>query len=235
MAGSQQLELWFGNQSSAGGKVCVYQPTGNATFNGTELDQLAWMVTGANPDVWVRFLWTVDYDFVWIDQGPTRSLQVERADLQGANQTTLSSNQYGFSFSNAVAGTPAGTVLIGEDGSVPVQNNVVAGIGMSGAGTLATPAKPNQNLAFTPVAEASLSYRITFGQYSFDVGDVITPTTLNPSATVSFASGVTVVTATLDASNTWHVSDGVPPDWSSIKNDVTYKTYRAGVGLVSSG
>lgn len=233
MAGATQYELWFGNQSGAGGNACVYQPTQNVTLNQGTPDQLAWMVTGANPGVWVRFLWTVSYDFVWIDQAATRSLQIEPADLQTANQITLSYNQYGFLFSAPTAGTPAGTLLIGEGSTIPATTRVVTGIGMSKAGTLALPAKSNQNLAFEPVAEASLSYLITFGQYTFGVGDVITPTTLNPPGTVQFDPGVTAMTAIVDTGGGWTVTDGAPPQ-PMVQDMAMVKTYRAGVGLLTS-
>ena len=88
MSESDQFELWFNNQSGVGGEACVYQPTTNVTFSGTGLQQLAWLMAGANPSVWVRFVWTVQYGFIWIDYGPVESFQKVAADLVTANKVT---------------------------------------------------------------------------------------------------------------------------------------------------
>ena len=52
MSESDKFELWFNNQSGAGGRACVYQPVANVTFSGTGPQQLAWLMAGANPSVW---------------------------------------------------------------------------------------------------------------------------------------------------------------------------------------
>lgn len=231
MTQSDQFELWFGNQSGTGGQALVYQDLANVAFTGQGLQQLAWMVAGANPSVWIRFLWSVDYGFVWSDESQTASFQNQPADLQTANQVTLSHNQFGFLFSAPRAGSPAGTLLVAEDGSIPVANQALAGISMSQAGIFAVAAGPNRNLAFTPAASAALSYQITFGQYDFSVGDQIVAATLNPAGDVTFPTGVTVMTAVLDTANRWSVTSGAP----SLSRAAGYSvlTYQAGIGLVA--
>lgn len=227
MTGFDQFELWFENHSSSGGQAVVYQALANVKFNGSGLEQLAWLVTGANPDVWVRFVWQVDYGFVWTDTGEAESGQHVAADPETSNQISLSYNQFGFQFGPAHAGSPAGTLLIAEDASIPTLNQAVAGIGMDGAGTFAVAARPNQQLAFTPADPADLGYLITFGTYALDVGDVLEPATLNPPGTIAFPAGVTAMTAVLDSSNSWTVTPGAPQD------PMLFRTYQAGIGFVS--
>lgn len=230
MSQAQRYELWFDNQSLAGGQAVVYQSLGNVTFSGSTLDQLAWMVTGANPSVLVRFSWSVDYAFVWVSESPSSaSQQILPADLQTANRVVLSHNQNGFLFSPPQAATPAGSLLITEDTTVPTVSDAVAGIGMSSAGTFATPARPNTNLSFTPASLSSLTYQITFGSYDLEVGAILTVSGLNPPGTVVFPQGVTAMTATLSAANTWSVVAGAPTRRLSHFID-----YRAGIGVVSS-
>ena len=210
MSESDQFELWFNNQSGVGGEACVYQPTTNVTFSGTGLQQLAWLMAGANPSVWVRFVWTVQYGFIWIDYGPVESFQKVAADLVTANKVTLSHNDHGFYFGTPQASTPSGSLIVVEDATVPTVNSAVAGITMGGAPSFSTPAAPNRTVVFAPASTTVLSYCITFGTYAFEVGDVITPATLNPAATIDF-SGTSVMTAVLDATNSWKVTPGGPP------------------------
>ncbi len=226
MTQSAELTLWFGNQSSQGGQACIYHNTANVTFSGGTPQQLAWMVAGANPSVWVKFTWSVDYGFLWIDRASNESFGRAPADLEDANQIPLSSNQYGFLFGTPQAGDPTGALLIQEDGTIPVGSQAVAGISMAGAGTFAAAAAPRQNLAFTPVDTASLGYAITFGPYDLSVGDSITPATLNPSGAITFPAGVTVMTARLNAANAWTVTQGEPS--SLPKNYIHYRAVTWG-------
>ena len=210
MSDSEQFELWFNNQSGAGGKACVYQSLSNVTFSGTGLQQLAWLMAGANPSVWVRFVWTVQYGFIWIDYGPVDSFQKVAADPVTANKVTLSHNDHGFYFGTPQASTPSGSLIVVEDATVPALNSAVVGITMGGAPGFGTPAAPNRTAVFTPASTSALSYCITFGSYTFQVGDVITPLTLNPAGLVTF-TGTSVMTAVLDATNSWKVTPGGPP------------------------
>jgi hypothetical protein len=226
MAQGTQYVLWFQNQSTRAGKVCVYQNKGNVTAN-VPPQQLAWMVTGANPSTAVQFIWSFDYAFVWIDQGPPRSQQIIPADLATANSTTLSRNEFGYNFSPPSTGV-TGQLAIKEDASVPAVNKTVAGIGMSLAGTFAVTAGPNQSLAFTPAALADTSYSITFGQYTFQVGDVIDPNALNTPGVISFPPGVFVMTAILSSANLWSIQPG---SLLTAKSTADVVVYQAGKGV----
>lgn len=226
----QQYELWFGNQSSGGGQALVYQDAGNVAFSGSNLLQLAWLVVGANPGVWVRFGWSLSYGFQWQSQsGPAHSYQVIPADPQNANRVVLSHDQNGFRFSAPTASSPAGSLLVAEDASVPTAAAATTGIAMGGAGTFATAVAPNTTLAFVPTSPAQLIYRITFGSTTFAVGDVLTPAVLNPAAAVTFPAGVTTMTAVIDTQNTWTVTAGAPQLRLAAVVD-----YRAGVGIVAA-
>ena len=125
-----------------------------------------------------------------------------------ANRITLSHNANGFYFGTPKASSPSGSLIVAEDATVPTGSSAVVGITMGGAPSFGTPAAPNQTPVFTPASD--LSYLITFGTYTFQVGDVITPATLNPSGPVSFPIGTSAMTAVLDATNTWKVTPGRP-------------------------
>jgi hypothetical protein len=231
MVQGQEFQLWFGNQSTLGGQVVVYQDVSNATFVGSGLNQLAWMVAGANPAVWLRFSWTIAYGFLWSAATPAvDSQQIVSADLATANGITLSHNANGFYFSSPRAASPSGALLIAEDQTVPSTNSAIVGIAMSRAGTLAAAARPNTNLSLTPVAAGSLGYQITFGNYNLEVGAVLTPSSLNPPAAIGFPQGTTVMTAVLGPSNGWTVAPGPP----TSRHSDSFIDYRAGIGVVSA-
>ena len=228
VAENSQYELWFNNQSLNGGKACVYQNMANVAAN-LQPKQLAWMVAGANPEGWVVFKWSLDYAFVWINQGPPKSYQIKTADLAASNAITLSYNEFGFLFSGQTAGTQSGTLSVKEDDSVPSVNNTVAGIGMNRAGTFAVTAGPNQNLVFTPAPTSGLTYSITFGAYPFQAGDVLDIAMLNHSGLVQFPFGVSSMTAVLNSANAWQITPGRPVN-IFLENVLIYE---AGVGFVA--
>lgn len=226
MAQSSEYELWFGNQSINAGTACVYQNETNVTANMVP-KQLAWMVHGANASTWIQFKWSLDYAFLWIDQGPPKSQQIVSADLATSNSIALGYNRFGFTFSGQGAGTE-GKLSIREDSSVPAVNKAIAGIGMSRAGTFAAGASPNQTLFFTPAPVEELRYSITFGQYTFQVGDVLDTTMLNSSGLVRFPSGVFAMTAILSPANQWTVTPGRP----MLRVGLATVIYKAGRGVV---
>lgn len=229
MGSGQQYGLWFVNQSSNAGKACVYQDQGNAAAQAAKV--LAWMVTGANPSVQVNFVWALDYDFAWFDYDAPRSQGISSAGLTADNSVAFARNQYGYYFQAPTAGT-SGQLSIRADGSIPSVNNTLVGIGMHGAGTFACPAGPNLNYAFTPVQDAILAYWISFGSYSFDVGDPVDPSTLNNPGKIIFPYGVYVMTAVLNSQNLWSIHAGPPGNAAQV--DVEAVVYEAGKGLLTS-
>ncbi len=209
MVNSQQYSLWFVNQSGKSGRVCLYQNTSNIVFSISDPEVLAWAVTGANPSVQVKFIWTINYYFAWFNYVLPSSLQLLPADLSTNNSIVLSYNQYGFYFQKPQSET-VNQLLISEDDSLPStnNNNAVVGIGMHGAGTFGYPIQPNQKLAFTPAE--TLSYWISFGQYTFEENDPLTISTLNEPGQIKFPSNVYTMTASLDETNSWTINAGKP-------------------------
>jgi hypothetical protein len=217
--------LWFKNQSTRPGWAIIYQDRKNAS-SGQEIQQIAWMVCGANPSVSIQFKWTLDYTFFWVD-GASNTRQKKTANLETANSTVLSYNEFGYSLSDPSQGTTAGTLRITEDTSVPaLGQKTLVGIGMSGAGTFAAPAVPNQNLTFTPQPASSYLYYITFGDYALRVGDVLDPSALNPSQVIQFSPGITSMTAALDSTNSWTVTQGGPTSHAVVSGSLLYEAGR---------
>ena len=79
-----------------------------------------------------------------------------------------------------------------------------------------------------PAPAAELLYSITFGQYTFQVGDVLDTATLNPPGLVRFPSGVLAMIATLSPANQWTVTPGTP----TLIAGLAAVTYEAGRGMV---
>ena len=222
----QNYELWFVNNSQNGGQACVYLDSSGVQGNNGEPDILAWMVQGANPNVAVRFLWTLSDCFLWVQDDP-RAQQIQAADLTTENTITLSFNDFGFLFQSPTTET-GDTLQILMDGSIPVGADAVAGIGLHNAGVYAYSVAPNQTLTFTPSSPPP--YRLSFGNYNYTVNDVINPSSLNSPCDISFPANQYVMTATLGQDNAWTVTSGPPV--SILAMERIY--YEAGKGVVSS-
>jgi len=208
--------------------ACIYQAKDNVSAN-EEIQQIAWIVYGANSYSWTHFKWSLDYVFFWIDHDLQTSWQTKPADPKAANSTVLSHNEFGYVLSDPYSSRESsGTLRITQDASVPATGNTLVGIGMDGAGTFAATANPNQILAFTPKPPSSHLYYITFGQYALQTGDVLDPSVLNPPGAVQFTPGFTSMTATLDSTNAWAVTPGRPPEEELRAANLFYE---AGIGL----
>ena len=225
---STRQYLFFVNNSGSSGKVCIYQPESNAGFPGN-VEVLAWLMAGANQSAVIRFSWTTDYNFAWFDNGSPRSSEIIPASLNTANLVRFSRNQYGYYFQPPTKGSAA-NLSIQSDITIPVVDNTVVGFGMGGAGTFVAPALPNLNYVFTPVADVDLAYGITFGAYSFGVGDPINIDTLNNPGKIQFPYGVDTMTATLNSANTWKITVGAPAGRVAAS---TVTLYEAGKGIVA--
>jgi len=234
MSGNQEYNLWFVNQSSNAGKVCVYQDSGNIVFNRVNPKVLAWMLTGANPLVQVNFKWATDYDFVWFDYALPETQQIVAANVSAGESITLSQNQYGYYFQMPTSGTSSGQLSVQADGSIPSFSTAIVGIGMHGAGTFAFSAEPNINSVFTPVPDADLVYWISFGTYLFDENDPIDVSMLNMPTKISFPFGVYTMTAVLNSQNQWAIYPGTPTTVNAKQiSQLTIYEYEAGKGILS--
>ena len=228
---AQQYTLCFINQSGYAGNACVYQDSGNVVFNQGTPSILAWMVTGANPSVQVNFKWQTDYNFVWFDYSATQTQQIIAANIGTGDAVPLSWNNYGYSFL-ATQAASADQLQIKLGASIPSINNAVAGIGMSGAGIFASPARPNTQSSYLPTVDAKLVYWIAFGA-PFVLNKPINLTSLptNPQQ-FSFPPGVYIMTAVLNSQNLWSTYPG-PPEAKDVQSSGMVIEYFAGQGRVA--
>lgn len=229
MSDNQQYSLWFVNQSGSAGKACVYHDSSNIKPSQSNPVVLAWMLTGVNPSVWANFIWTTGYNFAWFDYDSPQTQQIITANIDTDNSAPLSYNQYGYSFGKTKSDSTC-QLSVQSDGSIPVDNNTVAGIGMHGAGTFAFPSQPNVKFSFAPTPDAKLVYCISFGAYVFEVNDKLDTDILNPPGKITFPSGVSTMTAVLDSSNKWTTHSGKPRDATGKE---TFIRYEAGKGILS--
>jgi hypothetical protein len=176
---------------------------------------LAWLSKMCHAGTYTRFNWALDFNFVWGQVGQLRpgvnfeAGQVISADLNNANQTTLSYIEGGFVFSKATQGTNPGSLLVLEDNSVPGYGNPQqgsVGIGMGGYGTFVTPTQPTGGggLQF----EVTPNYWIAFGQ--FVQGTVITQSILTYPTAVRFPVGMFNAEASFDGLS-WKIDYSATP------------------------
>ncbi|MFT9847677.1 hypothetical protein [Aneurinibacillus sp. REN35] len=200
---SQQYSVVFVNHSSNSGSACVFQQDPNlATHNAMSL---AWFTKFNYPNTKVLFKWNIDYSFVWSETGVLVpgvqfiANEVLPADLTKNNSVTLSHEGGAYTFTNQkTASSSAGSLVINEDGTIPLKQASV-GIGMSGNGTFAVQAQPNQILTFTPHPK----YYIAFG--SFSEGEVLDIDQMSQSAEIAFQPNVYSMTAILNQDNSWTI------------------------------
>lgn len=197
--------LTFINNSNIEGDACVYQQ--DPDLGVENVQSLAWFTQAAAPTTTLEFDWSIDYSFVWSQTGNLvpgvvfTASQTWPADLSSTNQVTFTNDSGAFTFENQTKGAEEGSLYITEDSTIPVDVASV-GIGMSGFGTFAVDAEPNYNLVFTPHPE----YWITFGTYT--QGEVMNISESTNSAQIEFPENVYAMTATLNADNTWTISQG---------------------------
>ena len=195
--------LLFQNNSTNTGSVCIYQT--DPDISDPNVLSLAWFAQGAAPTTQIGFDWTVDYSFVWSQTGVLKSgvrfaaSQTWPADLSKANQVTFTNTGGIYTFRDQTAGARAGSLYVTEDGSLPI-NQTSVGIGMSGKGTFAVQAQPNQNVVFTPHPK----YWIAFG--NFQPGQVLDVGTINNPAEISFPPNTYSMSAILNRDNSWTIS-----------------------------
>ncbi|MEO1085625.1 MAG: protein rhiA, partial [Acidobacteriota bacterium] len=159
----------------------------------------------AAPTTEVEFNWTIDYSFVWSEEGVLtpgvvfKASQTWDANLTSLNQISLNKLGAAYTFQDQQQGPRSGTLSILQSNLVTPQQASV-GIGMSGFGTFAVPGQPNVTAMFTPHPE----YWITFGKYQ--QGEVLDITTITESARIQFPANVSSMDVTLNADNTWTVA-----------------------------
>lgn len=197
------------NNSSDYVDFCVYQTQPNLGVPNAK--SLAWFSDPAWPTTKIAFDWTIDYSFVWSQTGElVPGVVFHAAQVWDADPSDTSNNQilfdyeqsaYTFENGSAVDTPQRGNLYIKELATIPLKAASV-GIGMSGAGTFAVQAQPNQNLVFTPHP----LYWITAG--TFTPGEVLDVGQISNAAQVVFPPGVFAMTATLNLDNTWTITSG---------------------------
>jgi hypothetical protein len=211
MHSNPDYTLWFVNQSLRSGKVCLYHDPANAACNQLDVRQRAWRVAGANPGVVVCFEWSLDYSFVWLDEGEAASsCQFASAEPGPGSAVILTHTPFGHEFRPRSESAPRGQLLVQGDRSLIATAPPCVGLGMDGGAILTVTAGPNITTVFTPAREAQLSYWITFGAYGLRANAALQPTLLNPPARIRFPDQVYTMTATLNTQNEWTVSAGEP-------------------------
>lgn len=197
--------ITFINNSVNDATFCLFQQDDNLSKS-PNVFPLAWFTQFVNADTQVKYTWDITYHYVWADTGnlvPGVTFEagqtVPIGDLKAGPSITLNNNgAYRFIDNNANGATP-NSITIFEDATVPL-NLASVGIGMSGAGTFAVQAQPNQRLSFTPHPE----YWCAFGTYS--KGEVLDIQQLSNIQQVEFDPGCYNMVVTLQKDNTWVVT-----------------------------
>lgn len=195
-------QINFFNNSINSGSFMVFQQDENLNVEGAM--SLAWMTKFAHANTQGFFTWTLNYNFVWMEKSSissgilTGTSQYIPANLLDMNGITLTYDDGGYAFSEPTAETPAGSLYIKEDSTVPLKQANV-GIGMSGSPTFVVQAQPNMNLTFTPHPE----YWIAFGD--FEQGQVLNLQEMSDIQSVVFPPGIFAMNVTLNMDNTWTV------------------------------
>lgn len=194
------FELIFKNNSSNSGDVCIFLQEPNEN----DLQSLVWLSKDANPNTTVTIQWAVDYNVVWseteVKNGITiTSSQVLPAGIEQDNEITLTKKDDAYQFINQTTNSGLdGMITILCDNSV-VANQATIGLEISGKLAISTPAIPSFSSMFTP----NNQYWIAFG--NFTEGEILDTETFTKAAEIDFSSGVTNMTAILNADDTWTI------------------------------
>ncbi|MBK5957257.1 hypothetical protein CCR97_03410 [Rhodoplanes elegans] len=203
---SQQYTLRFRNRSESQHDFLCYQQ--GIDVNLPNVYTLAWFAKPVANDAFVDFTWTIDYNFVWSEQGMLvpgvkfQAGQVVPAGLRESNRVEFTRIDGAFQFASQSSTGAAGSLTINGADGVP-KRAAKFGIGMSGYGTHVVDAEPNFAAIFTPHPE----YWVSFGDY--DQGEVLDIQTLVNAAKVPFPANVYEMTVALDAGNNWTVAQGL--------------------------
>lgn len=161
-----------------------------------DVASLAWLAKTCHVNTQVIFDWTLDFNFVWGQNGqlkPGVNYQaggVIPADLTASNEVTLSYPGGGFEFGATSAGPSAGSLFVNEANDVPGTGNPdqgSVGIGMYGSGTFVVPTQPTgagggRQFSIQP------QYWIAFGNYQ--PGEVVDESVLYFPAEVQFTGAL---------------------------------------------
>lgn len=160
-----------------------------------EVVSLAWLSKTCHAHTQVTYNWTLNFDFVWGQNGklaPGVSYEAGGtvpADLTNNNEVTLSYVDNGFEFGATSQGPKTGALLIHEDTTVPGQGNTdqgAVGIGMYGKGTFVRPTQPTGSAGGLEFV-VHPQYWVAMGTYQ--EGEVVDESALYYPQLVSFPAG----------------------------------------------
>ena len=201
---STKFKLTVKNDSKNYGNICVYQTLPDQPDN---MMSLAWFSKAAHPGTNVEFDWTLDFNFIWSDQGELKPgvrflasqiLDADPADIT-KNSVAFTKQYDAYRFGETKKATKEGTLGIYTDQTVP-HGEASVGIGMSGNGTFAVTATPNYNFTFLPHPR----YWVAFGTYQ--VGEVVDIESMTHAIEIVYDPDVYERTVTLQSDNTWRIS-----------------------------
>jgi hypothetical protein len=194
----------FTNNSHSSGNFCVFQqdPSNPSPY----VFPLAWRVERGFPQSHVAISWNTDYSFVWGYTGtlmPGVAFQAGEnvpAGLTNDNEITFTNRGGRYQFVDRRTGYQQGALTIMADPTTAI-NDASVGIGLSGAPSFAVQAQPNMVFRFSSRVE----YWVTFSQVT--QGEVLDRHRVD-AVKVDFPHGISTMNATLNADNTWTITQG---------------------------
>jgi hypothetical protein len=164
---------------------------------------LAWLAKFSQPGPHSRtqFQWSADMGCSWAETGQlvpgVHFIASETYDcIGGRNLITLDYNGT-YMLKNPTQGFDPARFYVAESAQVPTRSQVAVGITMSASTVYAVPARPQQNLTFSPRPR----YFLAYGQY--EEGQVIDISTVRNPLELCFPPGVYALTTTLNADGSW--------------------------------
>lgn len=194
----------FTNNSHSSGSFCVFQQDpGNPS---PYVYSLAWRVERGFPQANVAISWNTDFSFVWGHTGTLmpgvafRAGENYPAGLLNDNEITLTNRGGRYQFVDRRTGYQQGALTIMTDPSTAI-NDASVGIGLSGEPSFAVQAQPNMSFRFS----SRLEYWVTFAQVT--QGEVLDRHRID-AVRVDFPHGIFSMNATLNADNSWTITQG---------------------------
>jgi hypothetical protein len=198
-------QLTVVNNSQNVTSMTLYQTNPDTSI--PNLLSLAWFSQYSYPNTTLTFQWDLSNQLMWAQTGglfpgvtfdAAQTLDVTTSP--GGNSALLTAPNGDPQF-RAGGAAPSGSIGLTMDGTIPL-NTVSYALGQSQQPVFAAQAQPNFNVLFTPNPQ----YWLTFGPYQH--GQVLDVETIDNNVQINFPSGVTSMTATLNADNTWTVQPG---------------------------
>lgn len=200
-----QYTLTFVNSSTLSRSFICFQE--DPAIGVPDVMSLAWYTKFTHPGTTTDFEWFMNYSLIWSEQGNLKpgvkftASDIVDADPKGIEHPNKISLQYvddGFKFANPSNQGSKGSLTIDTEAGFPAGKASI-GIGMSGSGTFAVPAIPQDHTIFTPHPQ----YWVAFGNYK--KGTVLDITQISNKKQVIFPTNVFAMTAIYNDSGDWDI------------------------------